>query len=105
MSLTPYVEIKKLVEEDYEQLSESKYPEDLLWEWAQSQAPVYTHHIIQEWIDLSPEDSDRWQETGIEVASGNTGIADLMLLDLQLYYERLFSQAWREVQEEKESAE
>lgn len=105
MSLSTYEEIKKLVEEDYEQLSESKYPEDLLYEWAESQAPIYTNHIIQEWTDLSVEDSDRWQETGIDVSSPNSGIADLMLIDLRLYYERLFSQAWREVQEEKESAE
>lgn len=105
MSLTPYEEIKKQVEEGYEELSESRYPEDLLNEWAESEVPVYTNHIIQEWTDLSPEDSDRWQETGLDLAKENSTISDLMWIDLRLYYDRLFGQAWREVQEEKESAE
>lgn len=105
MALTTYEEIKKQVEEGYEELSESRYPEDLLNEWAESEVPVYTHHIIQEWTDLSPEDSDRWQEIGIDFSKDNYSISDLMVIDLRLYYDRLFSQAWREVQEEKESEE
>lgn len=104
MSLTPYEEIKKQVEEGYEELSESRYPEDLLNEWAESQMPVYTNHIIQEWTDLSPEDSDRWQEIGIDFNKENKNISDLMWIDLWLYYNKLFGQAWHEVQEAKESA-
>lgn len=99
MALTTYEEILKMVRDEFEQLSEREYPEELLHEFADSECPVYYHDISTEWVELPMEDTDRWQEIGAE---GHTTIYQLMSLDLYLYYQTMFQQAWEQVKEEKE---
>lgn len=99
MPLTTYQDIKAQVEDELEQLTESPYPEDLLYQFADSEVPIYYGDIVKEWLELPFDDTDRWQELG---ANADTTIYKLMQIDLLLYYEGQFLKAWEEVKEEKE---
>ena len=99
MSLTTPEEIKRMVQDEKEQLESSPYPEDLLREFADSECPIYYGEIVTEWQELAWDDTDRWQEIG---AGPDSTIHNLMQIDLVMYYERLFVEAWEEVKGEKE---
>jgi hypothetical protein len=97
MSLTTYEDIKAQVRDELEQLEETPYPEDLLYQFADSEVPIYYGDIVEEWQQLPFDDTDRWQELG---ANPETTIYKLMQIDLLLYYERQFVEAWEAVKEE-----
>ena len=99
MALTTHEEILQMVRDEFQQLSESEYPEDLLYEFADSECPLYYHDISTAWVQLPMEDTDRWQDIGAE---SSMSIYNLMLVDICLYYETLFLRAWELVKEEKE---
>lgn len=101
MALTTYAEILSEVEEGTAELQEASYPEDILTEWADAQVPVYNHHIIAEWTNLSFDDSDQWQELGV---NENATIIDRMRVDLEIYYRDAYANAWHEVKAELENA-
>ena len=78
-------DIKNELLENLVQLQASKYPEDLLMEWADSAVPVYYSDTLNDWRELSLAETDRWQELG--APSNEAGIFDLMRIDLYLHYQ------------------
>ena len=101
-----YQEVLTMVRDDAQQLTNSQYPEDLLNEWAQGCVPIYTAEIQREWVGLDFDDQNRWEDCfSLSELESDKGINYLMTVDLMLYYEGLFSRAWREVEEALEPAE
>jgi hypothetical protein len=103
--ITTYNEIKQEVTDRLKELSQSDYPEDLLREWADSIVPIFYHDILEEWTQLPMEEIDEWKQYGMDEYFYEGGIFKLMQIDLLLYYERRFVEAWEAVKEEKELAE
>lgn len=102
MALTTYDQIYSQVLDEKEQLLDHAYPDDLLSEWSDSEVPVYNHEIIAEWTDLDWDCRDQWHEVG---ATPESGIIDLMKIDLYLFYRECFTKAWIQLQEEIEAEE
>jgi hypothetical protein len=101
-----YQEVLDMVRDDAQQLTDSRYPEDLLNEWAQGCVPIYTAEIQSEWVALDFDDQNRWEECfSLKDLGEDKDLNYLMTVDLALYYEGLFSRAWAELQEELEPAE
>lgn len=105
MSLTTYSQILEIVRQEAEQLRASEYPEDLLNEFADSQTPIMYGDIFEEWGKLPNEYCDEWTQFGMDEFFLEGGIMTLMQVDLRLYYESLFAQAWDEIQSEAKLAE
>jgi hypothetical protein len=101
MNLTTYTEIKNELLDNWEQLTNGKYPEDLLYEFADQTVPVYYHEVIKEWLDLSMDETDAWQDLGMDA---NATIMDRMRVDLLVHYEREYAEAYRELCLEKQAA-
>jgi hypothetical protein len=97
--LTPDKDIRQEILDDWEQLEDTTYPEDLIAEWADSQIPIYYGEIIEEWRDMPSSFSDTWQEYGV---SPDTTITDLMSLDLGNYYRTKYTEIYEEIKSEKE---
>jgi hypothetical protein len=98
MALSTYEDILAEVTGELEELKNSPYPEDRLTEWADGFVPIYTSEIVKEWFDLPISARDEWQEYG---AMPDKGITDLMAIDLYMYYQALFSQAYAELTEQE----
>ena len=98
MTLTAYYQIKAEILDNLEQLKEMADPTDLLLELADSCTPVYYSGIISEWQEMPYDYDDRWQELGTD---GSASIMTLMQIDLCIYYEEQFLEAWREIEEEQ----
>ena len=99
--LTSYSDVKDQVLteiKDYE-LMLARYPEDRLSEMADSTVPIYYGDIIEEWREMPIEYTDRWQEFGTD---SNATITKLMQIDLFIYYQELFSQAYAELTKDLE---
>jgi hypothetical protein len=97
--LTSYADVKKQVLteiKDYE-LMLARHPEDRLSEMADSTVPIYYGDIIEEWREMPIEYTDRWQEFGTD---SSATITKLMQIDLFIYYQELFSQAFAELSKE-----
>lgn len=102
--LTSYDAIKQIIVDNWEYLKDIRYPEDDLVEFADSEVPVYTHEIIQEWQDL-PRD---FQDEGWRIFSPDMTdltITDLMRYDLYHYYQTQFDLAYRDVEDEMDDTE
>jgi hypothetical protein len=97
--LTTYAEIKSELLDEWEHLTESR-----LHEYAESCTPIYYADIADEWQELPQENSDAWQEYGIEFTPETT-IVGLMTTDLHLYYFALVEKAYAEIMEEKQEEE
>lgn len=95
-------DIKNELTDNLEQLQASKYPEDLLSEWADSAVPIYYGDILDDWRELSLDESDRWQEMG--APSNEAGIFDLMRIDLYLYYQDAYTRIYAEIVDALEEA-
>lgn len=92
--------IRFAIEESWEYLEESAYPDDLLTEWADSQVPVYTREIIQEWVDLPNDYKDEgWQQYTDN--TDNMTITTLMSYDLYYYYQDRYSAIYRQILDER----
>ena len=98
--LTTYSEIKQQVSDEWEYFASDS--ERARQEMADRLVPIYTSEIIQEWSELTSDDSDKWQELGYDGA-GKT-IAELMAIDLSVYYDGQVLFAYREVFFEKYEA-
>jgi hypothetical protein len=92
---------KSQILDEWEWLKDEVHPEDRVTEMADSACPIYHSEIIAEWIELPREYSNRFTEIKSELTSDTT-IEDLMLADLYLYYQFVFSSAFYEVIEAKE---
>ena len=99
-----YNDIKQELLENYDELIEvPSYTEDRVIEYAQSWVPVYYSDIIEEWTKEMPNDfTDSWKEFG---ASEDSGIMNLMAVDLTVWYEDMGRQAWTEIEEDKAEQE
>lgn len=97
MALTSKAEIQDRIRESAEELKDSAYPEDVITGLADSETPLMYSDILAEWLELDNDSTDRWQELGY---NGQERIYDLMQVDIYLYYQDQFSQAWELLKEE-----
>jgi hypothetical protein len=97
--LTTYNEIKTELLGEWDHITESR-----LHEYAESNTPVYYSEIAKQWQELPMENTDAWQEYGVEFTP-NTTIYSLMTTDLHLYYFGLVERAFAEITEEQKEEE
>ena len=94
--------IREELIENLEDILEDKYPEDRVLEMADSAVPVYNSDIISDWMELSNEFTDTWQEQlGTKV--GTRGIVALMAIDVFTYYLDTYSRIFEALKAEKET--
>jgi hypothetical protein len=98
-----YSDIRKEIIEQWEELDNSAYPDDLLTEMADSACPIYYGEIIKDWQEMPNEFSDNWQEF-IEPTQETT-IFSLMSADLFNYYQSEYTRVYEEIKKEKEEQE
>lgn len=96
-----YENIRAFVEANWAELEASKYPEDLIHYWADSEVPVYNSEIYSQWGSLPADAHDEWQSVGFEVSIEST-ILDLMKVDIYLYLYGLYNRAYSEILATKE---
>lgn len=96
--LTTFTEIKRQIQDEWEQFSSNTHPSDILNELAESECPIYNSDIIAEWAEMPNEFSDTWQD-GFSL-SADTTITELMSIDLFNYYQHQFQTAYNELAEE-----
>lgn len=98
--------VKRMVEEIRSELDRGEDLDtikDRSGEFIDSWLPVYNNRIIEEWVAMPNDYTDRGSAelgTGQEIS-----IINLMTLDLYLYYSDLFFEAVQEVEESLEGAE
>lgn len=98
-----YSDIKKEIEENWDELEASSYPEDELREMANSASPIYYYEIIKDWQEMPNEFTDSWQEF-IDPTTETT-IFSLMSADLFCFYDSEYTRIYNEIKEEKEEKE
>ena len=95
-----YKTVELMVEEIRTELARGVELEDIKdrsGEFIDSWLPVYNNRIIEEWVAMPNDYTDRGSTelgTGQEIS-----IINLMILDLYLYYSDLFAEAVQEVEE------
>ena len=77
-----FQEIKTALEEHWEEIEESTYPDDWLSEFADGIVPVYYNDIINDWKEMDAH----FMESGRDMVSENATITDRMTADLSMYY-------------------
>jgi hypothetical protein len=97
-----YDEIKKAIEEEWEELAEDTYPEDRLAEMADGFVPIYYGEIIKDWVDMPSEYTDNWKEQYGGVIPEEVGITALMTTDLYDYYHATTNEIYQEILKDKE---
>jgi hypothetical protein len=97
-----YDEIKKVIEEEWEELIEDTYPEDRLAEMADGFVPIYYGEIIEDWQKMDHEYTDNWKEQYGGVIPEEVGITALMTSDLAEYYRDTTLKIYQELKDEKE---
>jgi hypothetical protein len=97
--MTTYPEIKKQLLDEWEHITE-----DSIYEIADGLVPVYYSETLEQWRNLSMDESDTWQETAGEL-SPDTTIFSLMNIDLFNHYLKEVEEAFTEIKEEKEEEE
>jgi uncharacterized protein YecA (UPF0149 family) len=100
-----YSEIRSYLLENWEQLSESAYPEDLLREWGDNAVPVYYNEIISDWQEMPSEFDNAWQEIADSDWIATASITQLMAVDLCEYYQTQFTEIYNKIKEELEESE
>lgn len=80
-----YSEIYKELTDNWQQIQEAAYPEDLITEFSDSATPIYYSDILKDWQEMPAEFNDAWQDQlGGQV--GELSIMQLMQIDLFEYY-------------------
>jgi hypothetical protein len=102
MALTTYEEIKAQIRAELPNLMDNPYAEDAIGELSESAVPVYNNEVMQQWCELSSDDSDQWKVLGYDTQRNEGGILTLMSVDLAIYYAREFDRAWNELRGEIE---
>jgi hypothetical protein len=97
-----YDEIKKAIEDEWEELTEDAYPEDRLGEMAEGFVPIYYGEIIKDWQEMPHEYTDNWKEHYGETIPEAVGITALMTSDLHEYYRDTTTEIYHEILKEKE---
>lgn len=85
---------------EWQQLQDSPYPEDLLDQFIDSALPVYYSDIIKDWQEMPNDFTDTWQD--LTDGKGHS-IFQLMSYDLWNYYSDRYHTIYNELLEEKET--
>jgi hypothetical protein len=101
MKLTTREEVKEILLNDLPHLEEYEYEIEFVESLAQGEVPVYYGQIIEQWTQLTNNESNRFEEIGYE-PNGETTIYSLMEIDLYLYYKDLFLSVYNEILDEQE---
>lgn len=97
MRFTP-TEIKANIKRQWADVSDTPYPEDFLFQEAQSYLPTYYSDIISDWTLMPSEFDNSWQD---DYPMANKTITDLMLIDLHNYYMHACTEAYNALKEEE----
>lgn len=101
--LTTYSEIKQQVSDEWAYFASDS--ERAIQEMADRLVPIYTGEIIQEWSEMTSDDSNEWQNIyAVADLPQDTTIEKLMSLDLWIYYEGQILFAYEEIVAEKKEA-
>jgi hypothetical protein len=98
-----YQEIKDAILEEWEELTESSYPEDRLMEMAEGFVPIYYGDIIKDWSEMPSEYGDNWKEQYGGVIPKDVGITALMTTDLYEYYRDTTTDIYHQIKKEKDN--
>lgn len=79
---------------DWNYIEEAVYPDDFISEYADSAVPVYTNDIIADWTAMPQEYDNIGKDL---VASEDSGIVQLMVADLYVYYSELYREVYAEI--------
>lgn len=99
MTLSTYEDIKQDIKNNWEELADNPYADDLINELADSVVPIYYSDIIKEWQEMPNEYDNQWAAEGYD---GKT-IYSLMTYDLTIYYSNQYHRAYNELTEEMET--
>ena len=94
-------DIKQELIDNWEQITEATYPEDIVSSFVESALPVYYNEIIKDWQEMPNDYTDIWKLEGYE----GKQITDLMIYDLWRYYSDKYHTIYHEILEEKEELE
>lgn len=100
MALNTYPEIREEILNEWDNLTESNYPEDIITELADGAIPIYYNEITAEWSEMPADYNDTWREN--LYLDGETTIYSLMTADLGNYYRETYNKIYREILDEKE---
>lgn len=97
-------QIKEVLIENFDQLSNSRDEEQAVAEIADRFVPIHYTDIMKDWIQLPEEHSDKWKELGYDANRNEGGILRLMQMDLIFYYLELTQDLWAEIKKEQINA-
>lgn len=97
-----YAEIKSVILDEWEMLTNDAYPEDRLTEMAEGFVPIYYGEIIRDWQDMPHEYTDNWKEHYGQAVPEQVGITELMTSDLYEYYRDTTTGIYHEIKKDKE---
>ena len=100
-TLITHANAKEQLIEEWSWLADAKHVEDEVRALANSALPIYTADIIAVWTDLPNEYSNKFSEIRSAGDSLDFTIEELMMDDLALYYDFVFSGALNELAEER----
>jgi hypothetical protein len=91
-------DIRNQILDSWEWLKDSNenFIDDRLTEMADSAVPVYNNQIIQDWQEMPSDFNDSWQEY-TEGEPFKRTIIDLMMLDLNNYYQNAYRRIYADV--------
>lgn len=99
-TLITHAEAKNILKDEWDWLKDTKYIQDEVRSLALSALPVYTADTIKVWTELPNEYSNKFSEIRSAGEWLDFTIEDLMMDDLNLYYDFIFSGALAELAEE-----
>lgn len=102
MALQDYDSLLPAVEELWDTLKDSSYPEDELTETADTLVPIYFDDTVEKWKELPSQYKDSWREFG---ASEEATITQLMSMDLYTYYKDVLEQIYLDLKNSKQENE
>lgn len=95
-----YSDIKQEITNNWAELEESAYPEDLLKEMADSACPIYYSDVLKDWAEMPSEFNDQWRE--FCEPTPDTTIFNLMSADLFNYYMFKYEEIYNDIKTDKE---
>lgn len=97
-----YSDIEQEILDNWEQLAEHAYPEDLICEFADSATPIYYNEVIKDWQEMPSEFNDYWKEVYGENVPEDVGIMGLMSADVYEYYRQTYQGIYETIKASKE---
>ncbi len=96
-----YTDIYNEITENWQQLEQATYPDDLLNEWADRAVPIYSNDVIKDW-QLMPSEFDNSFQEHFGGNIGDLTIIQLMQIDLYEYYRSEYARIYEVVKTERE---